>query len=305
MAKRRKKIGMIASDVCKEKHGPGRTKNWFHLRKFIETYKEVLDDYQIMATDGTADIITETVAQLRKSNKRVKELDVKRLGRTYRGVVKLAAKVARGEIDRVLCFEDPKDLETDHPQNYALMRNCNLRGAKLCLNEAARLWAEYEKGKKTPKKRKRVRAKGTVAFIAHDGEKQRMADFVIEYHKPLKRFSALTGTSGTAKYINKRFKAAKPGKGSFRIDPVASATKQGHGPTGGDVIIADKIYDAYKKDPKLDSPFHILFFIDHKSAHAHEADIHVLLRTCVDPLMCVNLILNSKMAEEWIQRYKT
>ena len=43
----------------------------------------------------------------------------------------------------------------------------------------------------------------------------------------------------------------------------------------------------------------VIFFIDHNSAPPHQADIHVLLRTCLHPAHGVNTILNLRSAKEW------
>ena len=45
----------------------------------------------------------------------------------------------------------------------------------------------------------------------------------------------------------------------------------------------------------------VVFFIDHKHAQPHQADIHVLLRTCLHPSHGVHLLLNERTAQEWAQ----
>lgn len=80
-----------------------------------------------------------------------------------------------------------------------------------------------------------------------------------------------------------------------------------HGPSGGDVIVADEIFDWYREGGRANNLehvlHHVLFFADNSKSHPHEADIHVLLKTCADPRNRINLILNSRMAEEWANRY--
>ncbi len=43
----------------------------------------------------------------------------------------------------------------------------------------------------------------------------------------------------------------------------------------------------------------VIFFIDYQHAQPHEADIHVLLRTCLNPHRGVHLILNERTAIDW------
>ena len=287
---------------------------WFHVRKFVESYEAILKGYRpIWVTNGTADIIAEVLPKF----------PMERLGPTTEGVVKLAALVAKGEVDRVLFFQDPEDLKMWHPENYALLRNCNLHGKKLCINVAARLWAEHETRTKGKRKRKKppdifTGRKGdvgeTVAFIAHDSQKPRMAQFVLQYNQALRNFPRLIAASGTKVFIDDFLRPAL-GKNQVDISAAGRTAKQSHGPSGGDVIIADEIFDTFRQvrsrakgnsrlRQTLDRPrHHILFFIDHKSTHAHEPDIQVLLETCVDPTLPVNLMLNNRMAVEWIERY--
>lgn len=244
------------------------------------------------------------------------------VGPDLQGVVKIAAMVATGRLRRVLMFQDPDDVGIDHPGNYALLRNCNLSGSKLYINAAANLWALYE-CKKNGIRRKwpyittpvttSAGVKETVALIAHDGEKQRLARFVVHHREILRRFPRLIATSGTKRFIDEFQVIHLPPWDRVVIEPAANSPRTAHGPSGGDVVIADEIFSTYSvvsksaaRDRKLKyySFYTVLFFADHRSVHPHEPDIQVLLRTCVNPLNRVNLILNSRMAEEWAERYR-
>src|SRR5262249_9622001 len=99
--------------------------------------------------------------------------------------------VARGDVDRVLVFQDPDDLGVERAALYALIRNCNIHGRKLCMNSAAHLWAVHAADSAddpyitTPRTDP---VPESVAFIAHDNEKLRMARFVLHYRHVLRRF---------------------------------------------------------------------------------------------------------------------
>ena len=71
--------------------------------------------------------------------------------------------------------------------------------------------------------------------------------------------------------------------------------------------VADEILDWYHDAGRASGSdhvlHHVLFFADSSKSHPHEADIRVLLKACADPRNRVNLILNSRMAEEWANRY--
>lgn len=306
-------IGIVASDTCTQ-HVEG--KRWFHLRKFIDAYHDVMSRFRIVATDNTARIIKDTVSQI--PNCSSKQLEVAQLGDSFKGVVTLAAMVARGDVRRVLMFQDPKDLDIERPERYALLRNCNLSGSKLHINASAHLWALFECKRlgiiqTHPYYTVPINAadvKETIAFIAHDREKPRMGRFALHYRSVLRTFPRLIATSGTKKHIDEFLKNTLPPSDRLVIQSAGAKDKESHGPAGGDVIIADEIFATYGIDgPACRMPYytlhHILFFIDHKNTHPHEPDIQVLLRTCANPEHRVNLILNSRMAEEWAERYRS
>ncbi len=318
MPRRLETIAIIASEECKHGLPEGRRKSWFHVREFLNLHYEMLQRFAIISTDGTAEILDETT-RIRQGSHRLSfvPLKVKRIGPTARGVSRLAAMVAEGEVGRVLFFQDPRDLEMDKPENYALLRNCDLHGRMLCINESAQLWAEYEeaKGKPLAQRAPRITGKETVALIAHDGEKERMALFVQRHRQLLGRFPRIVATSGTKVFVERFLEKIHDecDRNDFMIQPLGKkprGAKRGHGPAGGDVIIADEIYRTFeglsdKRKRRLLGPLHhILFFMDHKHSQPHEPDIRVLLRTCVNPELRVNLILNSQMANEWIKRYE-
>ena len=127
----------------------------------------------------------------------------------------------------------------------------------------------------------------------------------------------LNGTSGTVRAVDTHLKEhIEPSRRPVMV--AAGATNaQSHGPSGGDVIIADEIIATFRKisqeytdenDPQRQIRnrvmFHVFFFADYKQVpQVHLADIQVLIKTCLNPKNRVNLIMNSRTAEEWAERY--
>jgi methylglyoxal synthase len=320
MAESKDAIGMLASESCVSMHPAA--KRWFHLLKFASAYRRLLAEYDIYATDTTERMLREFLRKKKDSASRRICERLHPVGPDFRGVVKLAAMVATGCLDRVLMFQDPADMGIERPGNYALLRNCNLSGKKLYINSTAHLWALHECKQRKIQRRMPyiVRPvvtpdgiiKETVVFIAHDREKPRMARFVVHYREVLRLFPRLIATSGTKKFIDEFQVEHVPPWERLDIKAAGANERSAHGPAGGDVIIADEVFSTYSRlleakyrDPKLRyySFYNLLFFVDHRSAHPHEPDIQVLLKTCVNPVNQVNLLLNSRMAEEWADRY--
>jgi methylglyoxal synthase len=313
----RKVLGMIASDLCEgvAQDKQQAAKPWVHIREFIKLHYGVLAEYEIKASDGAARIIKETVNELR-SQPGFKPLTVEPVGEGFRGIVRLAALVAQGNVERVLSFEDPKDVEKEHPENYTLLQNCNLSGKGMLINEAAHLWAQSKEDAGPSKPRVlKVTADGgsvdipeTVVFIAHDGEKERMARLLLRYRIVFREFPRLLATPGTKRCLDKFLEKTLPLKDRLGIDQVGQSRRNVRGPRGGDVIVADEIFRTFEENPNLlgkhEGPvYHVLFFIDHRGFRSPTLDTRLLMRTCTNPTLRVNLLFNSRMAEEWLVRY--
>ena len=312
-------LGIIASELCRRPADDAH--RWWHLRRYVAAYASVIGSHRVFATENTAEIVQACYAEAAHSRPSLPKLKLQSLGPTTRGVVKLAAMVARKEVRRVLWFQDPGDLLVARVENYALLRNCNLAGAQLLMNAAAHLWALYEMS--FPRERESIgtatipyhtdpydegEVQESVFLIAHDAEKPRMSRFAFQFSDVLARFPRLMATAGTLVHIAKSRSDYGNAAESLRIEPVGATPSMAHGPSGGDVIVADEIYDWYGRGGRAHHGqyvlHHVLFFADHRQSHPHEADIRVLLETCANPLHRVNLILNSRMAEEWAQRYR-
>lgn len=98
----------------------------------------------------------------------------------------------------------------------------------------------------------------TIALIAHNSRKTDLLNWAKVNLHNLKGHQ-LIGTSNTSKLLNEMLE--------LNIKPF------GHGPSGGDIILAAKILEG-----QVDK---VIFFIDAETPHGHEHDIQTLIRTAV------------------------
>ncbi len=114
--------------------------------------------------------------------------------------------------------------------------------------------------------------KKTIALVAHDSEKIKLAEWASEHKLILKKYY-LVGTLGTGRAIENIT--------GLSIQPL------GHGPDGGDVVIANQVLEE-----NIDM---LIFFIDARAPHGHEHDIQTLVRIAV--IKNVPLALNRASAD--------
>ncbi len=98
----------------------------------------------------------------------------------------------------------------------------------------------------------------TLALVAHNQKKNELLEWVKENRERLKNFR-LIGTSSTAELVNNIMELG--------VEPF------GHGPQGGDILLAAKILE--------DEVDRVVFFMDPHTPHSHEHDIQTLIRTAV------------------------
>ncbi|WP_187264047.1 methylglyoxal synthase [Pontibacter beigongshangensis] len=98
----------------------------------------------------------------------------------------------------------------------------------------------------------------TIALIAHNNKKTDLLNWVKENQDVLRNYN-LVGTTNTSALINDLL--------DMNITPF------GHGPSGGDILLAAKILQGEISK--------IIFFIDAETPHGHEHDIQTLIRTAV------------------------
>ncbi|WP_439879815.1 methylglyoxal synthase [Pontibacter sp. MBLB2868] len=118
--------------------------------------------------------------------------------------------------------------------------------------------------------------KKTIALIAHNSRKNDLLNWAKVNHHLLKDHQ-LIGTSNTSQLIREML--------DLTITPF------GHGPSGGDILLAAKILQG-----EVDK---VIFFIDAETPHGHEHDIQTLIRTAV--INNIPIALNRASADLIIQ----
>ena len=98
----------------------------------------------------------------------------------------------------------------------------------------------------------------TLALVAHNEKKDELLAWAKENQEKLRKFK-LIGTEGTAELVNKVLE--------LEVEPF------GHGPHGGDILLAARILDEKVQ--------RVIFFMDPHTPHSHEHDIQTLIRTAV------------------------
>ncbi len=120
----------------------------------------------------------------------------------------------------------------------------------------------------------------TLALVAHNTQKLAMAEWANKHKEALQEYE-LVGTLGTSKHVSNIT--------GLSVKPL------GHGPEGGDIVIASHILEG-----EIDK---IIFLIDVKTPHGHEHDIQTLIRICV--LRNIPIALNVNTANYLIKENGT
>lgn len=126
----------------------------------------------------------------------------------------------------------------------------------------------------------------SIALVAHDAMKEKMADFAVEYEEELRRFGRILTTGTTGQVI----------EGACRhLRNDAKVRKCLSGPKGGDIEIATEIF--------LGRCEYVVFFIDPLNPHPHIDDIRAVFSACMAPVSTdhVRILTNEVQAREWIE----
>ena len=127
-------------------------------------------------------------------------------------------------------------------------------------------------------------SKMTIALIAHDEMKERMAEFASDYEAELSRFERVLATGTTGRIVED---AAPSLRNSGKIHKYHS------GPKGGDIEIATEIlYGCCQA---------VVFFVDPLHPHPHIEDIRVVFAACMIQDR-VRMLSNEMQAREWMER---
>lgn len=119
-----------------------------------------------------------------------------------------------------------------------------------------------------------------LALIAHDGMKERMVDFAIDFDLQLSKYKSIlaTGTTGSVLASSTRHMGKK-------------IHRYYSGPKGGDIEIATEILAGTCHD--------VVFFIDPINPHPHMDDIRVVIGSCMIQ-EDVQMVTNENHARSWI-----
>ncbi len=349
--KQKKSLVIFASPKCTEE--PMLYKAYFNVAWFVRAYRDLLKGYEILTTEETKEAVEKALEDKGEGehnpdgywnvpeNPNILAEALTEGERGFDGQVWLMGEIVRGNVERVLMFMDPLDTKEYLPETYAFIRNCTLADVGIHINVGATYWAEsvrprrrvnvepgygYWRRDSPPKGHKSLHTilnstPQNIHFIAHDSEKIKLARFVYHYRQVLADRAGsgwkFRGTFGTCSHIEKYLaEHVAPYAEKLGFQPAGTETTA-HGPTGGDVVIADEVRNSWpvrevegedKKTVKVlgdrrvrDNSITqtVLFFIDYYRARPHETDIHVLLRTCLNPHRGVHLILNERSAFEW------
>ena len=107
------KIALIAHDKKKEE-----------IIEFAKKYRDILANYQLVATGTTGKMISEATG-----------LEVKRyLSGPYGGDQQLGGRIAEGQIDLVVFLRDPLTAQPHEPDVSALLRVCDVHNVAVVTN---------------------------------------------------------------------------------------------------------------------------------------------------------------------------
>jgi len=295
-----KALGFIAS--------PNARKNQWAVR-FVREYWRTLENYCIFATEGTYSDVFET--QL-STTKRIKDpsrkpLSVVRLRPGKEGgITDMADLVERDEQDSdhvstLIFVVEAKDNEDWVPEDRSLLRTAIRNNIVLLKTRlSAEVWAAFEQhsiglaaSQTTPRNRSRLHVNPphpfdeseVLALIAHDGTKLALCEWVVRHAKLLGKLGRIITTGHTGDRVSRYLRASE-----IKSTSVVPGRP---GPEGGDVKIAKLASDNECR--------HIMFFVDAKTPHPHEADIQHLLRVCSYDKVAVNLRLTEAGATSWIE----
>jgi len=230
------------------------------------------------------------------------------------GVTIMANYLVNRQCSIIWAFFDPAEAHWLNPENLALMRLCDVWRVKRLRNSGSLLeWFDTEADRdqmrnpqpvpppliladSTLAPRSIAGEKGpyelgftepdayrppTIALIAHDEMKPRMAEFAMQYEQELDKFDHILATGTTGREVGEAAPALQ-----HKIKRFHS------GPKGGDIQIATEILFA-----RCDV---IVFFLDPLRPHPHADDIRVVLAACMVENN-VRILTNEVEARDWME----
>ena len=287
----------------------------FHFVFTGGTYARVVDRSQGSAAALDFDPVSETTRNFLINRCGILVLPENTDG----GVIILSSLIVQRKISVLWPFFTPLTNHWLSPQSQALMRLCDHWHVKRLMNEGSvREWLDTEAehdARRNPQSwppvldlgnKQHITARTlsgmsfvlppgprhpdvpslisdkTIALIAHDDMKQRMADFAFDYELELGEFKRILSTGTTGKVVEDAAPSLKD-----------KVHRYNSGPKGGDIEIAVEI---------LYGRCHIVvFFVDPLHPHPHIEDIRVVFGACMIQDK-VRMLTNEIQAREWMNR---
>jgi len=328
VSKRDRRLAVVASPAARDGHGST-------LLKFVRTYGEQLQDYDIHATGGTHETLVRTGLF---SPDRLKAHASGEAG----GIVDVANLAFSDSFGAIAMLLDPTDPLAESPENLALQRACIKSGIPQLMNYGDLAhWIEYEADLEDSVAAPTLAQPGEeiVALIAHDGKKSGMLEFFAQNvafltlrHKEL----IATGTTGyLLRELCRNTMFARLGQ---HLDPdrrrvieqdlgirnhwddwldVMAPWRREWQVGPNDTTLVHETgrvvaFTLYRSGPDggdvqiakriLDGECNaVLFFHDPQKPHPHDADIRLCIRTCQLPDTKVTLRRDKGSAERWVR----
>jgi len=199
------------------------------------------------------------------------------------GLSEMAGLLSDGSLDTVMFLTDATDLETSDARTLvraAIRDNAEIYMTFRSISDRL----DYEGSQSISRKRPSLEDEG-IAIVAHPDRKLECMHWLVANAGRIAKFRRVFATGMTGAWV-KRFLEAV-GFPSDRVVCVKS------GQDGGDEQLSRKVM--------ANQCHHVVFFVDAQWAPPHEAAIFSLLRACTARDLTVNLLLNERSANSWIQ----
>jgi|SRR6476660_2203833 hypothetical protein len=299
----RKILAIDLSMECFKPYPQG--KPWLDFRSFVRTYWQLLAGYNLLVSYETQRILLEVAAEIKKLTGMEVRFETEVLG-SSRATRSNIANRAGGEIDRVLCFLDPKRL-LNQLQGVPL-KMMSERGHKIHVNFGAALWGDSEWRLRTTAVQHQSEIRFGEAFvIVEDNAIVPVLEFTKEHFGALRLFPQIMTTTNIKIIIEAVLNATATDQ-TKETDEKHRLTVFKGSPYGELIAIGHQIVRDYYNVPPLrmhparSLPCHVVALTHYQD----EPGIRMqkFFEICADPHLRVNLLLNKQTADEWIQRYE-
>jgi len=214
------------------------------------------------------------------------EKNFEKLNPGLEGMIQISHCLIQGKVDAVIQFSVGDDMII-RPGSSALRREANVHDVPIAsdLDTAhafVRLWKRklaagmtaaslLNRGPVEPSVIEELKSNNgdrVLALIAHDGKKEQMARFVVEFKDKLRQFDHILATGHSGEFAKQYLAAA-----GWSDEDLGRILRCKSGPKGGDVEIAMAVLQGRCKN--------VVFFQDPAISHPHEVDIRLFEQAIV------------------------